>query len=128
MVENVETSLEVQVKFRIPQKVPSVVAQEMVIQPSIDGVQLSFFEIQLPIVTGKEMDAEQIKTIQESGVIAECVSKVFVPMSKFEGFVTALNETTSQIKKQREKIQQEFLKANSSHQETKENAKSNEND
>lgn len=98
MANEKEQTVELQIKFRIPQKLPSVIAHEMVVQPGADGVLLSFFEVQPPIIP-PGITAEQINLMQQAGVTAECVSKVFVPHSKFEDFVNALSGVSASIKK-----------------------------
>ncbi len=79
----------VPIRFRIPNKLPSVIGQHIIIQPNEDGVLLSFYEIIPPIISHETYE-EQITQLKEIGVIAECVSKVFVPNSKYVEFVQAM--------------------------------------
>ena len=90
MVSKSKDELQIKFKFRIPQKMPSVVAHEMTVQQSLDGMLISFFEVVLPINNGTP---ESIQDIQERGLVAECVSKVFIPQSRYEAFVNALVST-----------------------------------
>jgi hypothetical protein len=105
MVDKKQQSLEFQIRFRIPQRFPSVIASEMVIQPSSDGVLLSFFEIIPPLVSS-DTTPEQIEAMKQAGVVAECVSRVFVPKSKFAAFAKAMSDVlpnTQETKKSKGK-------------------------
>lgn len=89
MADNLDDSIELNLRFRIPQRMPSVVANEMIIQPIADGVLLSFFEV-IPPLLPTNPTTEQMENIRQAGVVAECVSRVFVPNSKFEAFANAM--------------------------------------
>lgn len=80
----------IRMRFRVPSRMPSVVGQHLSVMPLPDGVLLSFFEVVPPIIQGNLTD-EQAAQLNEMGIIAECVSKVFVPNSVYEGFVEAMN-------------------------------------
>ncbi|HEX8397504.1 MAG TPA: hypothetical protein VF644_08760, partial [Pyrinomonadaceae bacterium] len=80
---------EVRISFRIPTRLPSVIAHHLTVQPSEDGVLLSFYEVIPPLIRNNTSD-DEIKKIRDIGVTAECVSKVFVPGSRYEGFVEAM--------------------------------------
>lgn len=99
MTDKSEESVELHIRFRIPQKMPSVVATEMIVQPNADGVLLSFFEIIPPLVSS-DVTKEQMESIRQSGVPAECVSRVFVPKSKFKSFVDAMASVIEPPKKE----------------------------
>ncbi len=81
-------------RFRIPQKMPSVIAQHMTLQPSEDGVLLSFFEVIPPLIP-QDFTKEQTQKLVETGITAECVSKVFVPASRYADFVKAMASIVS---------------------------------
>lgn len=78
------------IRFRVPSRLPSVIAQHLIVQPTDGGVLLSFYEVIPPVVT-QPLSEDEIKEIKEAGVIAECVSKVFVPSSKYIDFVNTMN-------------------------------------
>ena len=91
MAENEETEQKpLRVRFRIPVRMPSVIAHHLTVQPNEDGVIISFYEEIPPVIT-EDRTKEDLKIIEESGVIAECVSRVFVPNSKYVDFVDALD-------------------------------------
>ena len=79
-----------QIRFRLPTKFPSVVAQYISVQPDVDGVLLSFFELIPPMIPDDITD-EQLKTLQAAGVPAECVSKVYIPLSRYEDIVNVMS-------------------------------------
>jgi hypothetical protein len=79
----------VPLRFRIPTKMPSVVAQHLTVQPDGDGFLLSFYEV-IPPLIHPDITTDQLKAFEESGVIAECVSKVYVPLSRYEDFIDAM--------------------------------------
>lgn len=86
-----ELGQEVKLNMRIPTRMPSVIAHHLTIQPSEDGVLLSFYEVIPPVIRGEIPSQDEIKRIKETGVTAECVSKVFIPNSRYEAFVTAMS-------------------------------------
>jgi len=88
---NTEQVQEVKLNFRIPARLPSVIAQHLVVQPNEDGVLLSFYEVIPPLIKEETPTEEDIKKIKDIGLIAECVSKVFVPGSRYEAFVRAMS-------------------------------------
>ena len=77
------------VRLRVPAKMPSVVAQHLAVQPNDDGVLLSFFEV-IPPIMPLDANEEQLKQLRATGIIAECVSKVFIPGSRYQDFVSAM--------------------------------------
>ncbi len=84
-----EKEIQVKINFRIPARMPSVIGQEMTASRVPDGVLLSFFEVIQPVFT-QEPTPEQLKALEQTGIIAECVSKVFIPESKYQSLVEAL--------------------------------------
>lgn len=89
MAEETEKSVELQIKFRIPQRMPALLATEMIVQPGAGGVTLSFFDVIAPIVP-PDVSEEQLESIRQAGIPAECISRIFIPAYKFEGFVNAM--------------------------------------
>lgn len=90
--------LQVKINFRVPPRMPSVYAQHMFVQPGLHEVVLSFFEILAPIFTGPQVQVEdRIKTLQEAGVVAECVARVTIPKASFSGFADAMQQIADQI-------------------------------
>ncbi len=70
-------------------RMASVLGQEMTVTVVDDGYLLSFFEIVQPIISGQPTP-EKLAAIAETGVMAECVSKVFIPKSKYQAVIGAL--------------------------------------
>lgn len=87
--------LQIKVNFRIHPRMPSVYAQHMTIQPSPNEIVLSFFEIVPPFLSTPT--AEQIKQVQETGVVADCVARVTVSHAVFPNFVKAMQEVSDQL-------------------------------
>jgi hypothetical protein len=95
--------IQIKLNFRIHPRMPSVYAQHMLIQPGLNEVLLSFFEIVPPIMTAMgSPSAEQIKQLQETGVVAECVARVTVANAVFPNFVRAMQDMLSQLPKKEE--------------------------
>jgi hypothetical protein len=68
-------------RHRILGRMPSIFAQNLLIQATPEAVVLSFFETVLPpkpVYT--EEDVEQLK---EVGVVAECIARIAMPQSAF---------------------------------------------
>jgi hypothetical protein len=89
--ENLESAENTQIplRLRIPSRMPSVIAQHLTVQPADDGVLLSFYEVVTPTVLN-ELTEEQIEELKTTGIPAECVSRVFVPISRYEEFLDAM--------------------------------------
>lgn len=98
MSDEAEKSDPVQVRlnFRVPPRMPSVYAHHMLVQPGEFEVVLSFFEVVAPIVVEK-MDPEQLKALQDAGVVAECVAKVTIAKDRFRLFTEALREAAERF-------------------------------
>ncbi len=78
------------IRFRIPTRMPSVIAQHLTVQPIEDGILLSFYEV-IPPLFPTDLSEEQMKQLKETGVPAECVSKVFVPNSRYVDFLDTMD-------------------------------------
>ncbi len=102
MADNSKKDLEMKIRFRIPQKMPSVVATEMIVQPSVDGVLMSFFEI-IPPIIAPNISSEDLEAMKEAGIAAECVSKVFIPNSKYATFVQTMASILEPVKEETKK-------------------------
>jgi hypothetical protein len=98
MADEEEKAEPVQVKlnFRIPPRMPSVYAHHMLVQPGEFEVVLSFFEVVAPIVVEK-LEPEQLKALQDAGVVAECVAKVTIAKDRFRLFTDALQEVAERL-------------------------------
>lgn len=88
-------SIRVKLNFRVPSRMPTLYAHHMTIQPSENEVLLSFFEVIPPLTLGEPED--QIKALQETGVIAECVARITVAKNTFPDFTQAMQQTLSQM-------------------------------
>ena len=87
---------EVKVNFRIPARMPSLYAHHMFVQPIQNEVVLSFFEIvPPPPLVGVSPDV-QLKALQESGVVADCVARITIAAPMFPVFVKAMNDALEQ--------------------------------
>lgn len=83
---------QISMSFRVPSKMPSVLAQHLFVQPLGEFVQLSFFEIvYLPTNPNYSKD-ENIKRLKETGIVAECVSRINIPASHYKNFVKAMQQ------------------------------------
>jgi hypothetical protein len=87
--EDSDKERRITIRFRPPIRIPTVFADHLTVQPGPDGVTLSFYEAVLPVIPPNATE-EQIKEIEESGVFADCVSKIFVPGSRYGAFVGAM--------------------------------------
>lgn len=83
------------INFRIPGRMPSVYAHHMLIQPGEQEVLISFFELIPPVMLGD--NEAQLKLLQETGIAAECVSRITVAKSRFQGFAAAMQQIASLI-------------------------------
>jgi hypothetical protein len=81
-------SVDVKVSFRVPQRMPTVYAHHMMVQPGEYEVLLSFFEVIPPPSFAPDEDA--LKKLQEIGVVADCVARVTIANDRFPGFVKAM--------------------------------------
>jgi hypothetical protein len=86
----------VKVNLRIPLGMPSRLAHHLSVQDLGEIVQLSFYEIVFPQITPETSD-DEIEAIQSGGLLADCVSKINVPKSRYKEFVEALS-TVVEIK------------------------------
>jgi hypothetical protein len=84
-------TLKVKVNFRIGGRMPSVYAHHMLVQPGENEVILSFYELILPPFAGQPSD-EQLKAIEENGLVADCVARVTIAKNKFPGFAAAMQQ------------------------------------
>ncbi len=89
-------NLQIKVNFRIPGRMPSVYAHNMLIQAGEDEITLSFYEVILPPIMGTPSE-EQVNALKEIGLVAECVARVTVAKSKFLGFAGAMQQIADQI-------------------------------
>jgi len=74
---------------------PSVYAQHMIVQPLEHEVVLAFFEVVPPLVTEK-LSEDQVKAIQEAGIVAECVARITVARDTFPAFAQAMKQAIEQ--------------------------------
>jgi len=85
-----QDSVELKVSFRIPARMPTLYAHHLMIQPGEHEVLLSFFEVIPPPAVAK--DADQMKKLQESGVIAECIARITIAKDRFPSFAKAMQD------------------------------------
>lgn len=83
---------QISMRFQVPSKMPSVLAQHLFVQPLGEFVQLSFFEIVTPPMNPNYSEDENIKRLKETGMVAECVSRINIPASRYESFVKAMQQ------------------------------------
>ena len=88
-------SVPVKVNFRITGRMPTLYAHHMVVQPGEHEVTISFFEVVPPLITDNSED--QIKLLQEVGIVAECVARITVAKSRFPGFAQVMQQILSQM-------------------------------
>jgi hypothetical protein len=81
-------SVDVKISFRVPQRMPTVYAHHMMVQPGEYEVLLSFFEVIPPPSFSNDPDA--LKKLQETGIVADCVARVTIANDRFPGFVKAM--------------------------------------
>jgi hypothetical protein len=79
------------VNFRLPVNKPSVTAQHMFVQNFGEFIQLSFFELVMPVVSA-EASEEELAAVRDFGVHAECVSRVNIPHSRYPEFIKAMQK------------------------------------
>ena len=80
---------DIKVGLRVPFEMSSHLAHHLNVQDLGELVQLSFFEIVFPII-GSDTTQEEIDAIQSGGLVANCVSKINIPKSRYDGFVKAM--------------------------------------
>src|SRR6266498_3183497 len=97
--DTVEQSVPVKVNLPVPAGMPSLYAHQMIVQPVQHEIVLSFFEVMPPIAQTEE----QVKAVQESGIIAECVARIMVSKAAFPNFVAALTSALKQLRDSQEK-------------------------
>lgn len=83
--------VQVKIHFRVPPRMPSVYAHHMLVQPGEFEIVLSFFEIVAPLVA-EDINPEQLKALQDAGVVAECVARVTIAKDRFRLFTAAFQE------------------------------------
>jgi len=80
----------IKVNLRVPLGMPSRLAHHLSVQDLGEIVQLSFYEIVFPLLSADTSD-EEIEAIQSGGLLADCVSKINIPRSKFGDFAKAMS-------------------------------------
>lgn len=92
---------QIPLRFRVPSNMSGRLSQHLLIQDLGEIVQLSFFEVVNPLVT-PENAQDTLSKLKESGIIAECVARIYVPASRFPAFSEAMQRVadiiTSDIK------------------------------
>lgn len=87
--------------FRIPGRMPTLYAHHMLVQPGEEEVVLSFFEVIPPLVYGDNAE-EQIREIEEGGVIADCVARITIAKKRYRSFVEAMQQILEPISSEQE--------------------------
>lgn len=111
-------SMNIKVNFRIG-RMPSVYAHHMLIQPGEQEVVISFFEITPPFVLGD--DEDQLKHLQETGVMADCVARITVSRGRFAGFANAMQEIANAIQQMPDSDSSELQEENANAQRSGDN-------
>ena len=85
--------LQVKLNFRVHPRMPSVYAHHMLVQPGQNEVLLSFFEVVPPLIAASgEPSGEQLRLLQETGVVAECVARITIAIASFPSFAKAMQD------------------------------------
>lgn len=87
--------INLKLNFRVPARMPGLYAHHMLVQPGEQEVTISFFELIPPLFQGD--NAEQLKKLQEVGLVAECVARIIVSRNRFPSFAVALQQVVQQI-------------------------------
>jgi hypothetical protein len=82
--------IEVKLTFRVPQRMPTVYAHHMMVQPGEHEVLLSFFEVIPP--PNFAQDEGQLKKLKEIGIVAECVARITIAKDRFPSFAKAMHD------------------------------------
>ncbi len=90
-------SIEVQMSFRVPGRMPGVYAHHLFVQPGPHEVILSFLEVIPPIMAPGQSPEENLKQLQETGVVSECVARVIVPNARFSSFAKIIEEMAARM-------------------------------
>jgi len=96
--------VQIKLGFRIPPRMPSVYAHHMLVQRGENEVVVSFFEL-LPPVFIEETPEERAESVQETGIIAECVARVTIAKNRFPDFAKAMTQVAAQIEKNQDKTE-----------------------
>jgi len=104
-------STQVRLNFRIPSRMPTLYAHHMIVQPGEHEVTISFFEVIPPLVLGGPK--EQMKLLQETGIMAECVARITVAKSRYPAFAEAMQQVLSQVTSEQDNTEKEQANADS---------------
>ena len=87
---------EVPLNFRILGRMPSVFANNILIQANPESVLVSFFETILP--PKLELTPEDLQELKEVGILAECVARITMPPLAFIQTADAMGRVAASIK------------------------------
>lgn len=97
---------EVPLRHRITGRMPSVVAHNVIIQTTPDGVVLSFFETIPPIILDPK--PEVWERLQETGIPAECVARITMTHSNFVQAAKVLGEVAATIQDDLKRVMEAY--------------------
>lgn len=94
--DNQQELLEFRLRHRILGRMPSIFAQNLLIQPMPESVSISFYETMLPPKV--DLSKEDIEQLKEVGVLAECVARITMPPQAFIDAAEAMGRVAENIK------------------------------
>ncbi|MDQ3013670.1 MAG: hypothetical protein M3X11_23565 [Acidobacteriota bacterium] len=93
---NQQEPQEIRLRHRITGRLPSIFAQNLLIQTLHESVSISFYETILP--PKAELTEEDIEQLKEVGVLAECVARIAMPPQAFIDAAAAMGRVAESIK------------------------------
>lgn len=87
---------QIPLRFRIPAKTHSLMAQHLLVQNLGEVFQLSFYEMIPPPIFPNNNEEEALEQLKQAGVTAECVARINVPASRFRGFAEAMQQVVAE--------------------------------
>ena len=87
---------EVPLNFRLLGRMPSVFANNLLIQANSESVLVSFFETILP--PKLELTPEDIQELKEVGILAECVARITMPPQAFIQAAEAMGRVAATVR------------------------------
>ena len=88
------------IDWHIPEGIQSRYANNVLVQASWYEFIISFFEVQLPLLTGSP-EENKAKLQQIGSVRADCVSKVVIPPDIVQGLINALQTELDKFSSQK---------------------------
>lgn len=94
--ENQNLPTSIPVKHRIPARMPSVCAHNVIVQSLPESIVVSFFETILPPKT--EFSLEDLRHLSETGVISECVARITMTPQAFVEAAAAIERIAKGVR------------------------------